>query len=137
MGRRKTRKKPVTTKKKVKRPLEQTFECPFCNVKECVTVQFVPEEKKALLSCSSCGVKYESKYKKIDQAIDIFYEWIDKASELQKEIQREQATERERDISKTIKRIVQEDTEIEPRLQPAIEEVYTIQEPQSSDEEET
>lgn len=78
MGKRKSRKKVVTKKKKVS-GLSSQFKCPFCEHDRCVECTIKNEIGRA--NCRMCGESYQTIATRLTQPIDVYCEWLDACTE--------------------------------------------------------
>lgn len=74
MGKRKTRKLRV---KKVVAKIENRFDCPICNHENVVQCKKDIKAHKGTAFCNVCHSNYGCKISDLDNAIDIYYSWID------------------------------------------------------------
>ncbi|EGF80287.1 hypothetical protein BATDEDRAFT_7246, partial [Batrachochytrium dendrobatidis JAM81] len=74
MGKRKSSKKPQA---KIKMVLDKEFSCLFCNHEKTVTCKMDMENKIGQLTCSACGVSFQSMVTKLSEPVDVFSDWID------------------------------------------------------------
>ena len=71
--------KKKSRKKIIKAPvpkLDTIFNCPLCGHKKSVTVHFDKKNNLGYLKCKNCKIEYESKIKRADAYIDVYYRWI-------------------------------------------------------------
>ena len=74
MGKRKSSKPPP---KKQKPKLDATFNCPFCNSMKTVTATLDMENQSGAVSCNVCNSSYRCDIAPLDEAIDVYSQWID------------------------------------------------------------
>ncbi|KAI8925844.1 transcription elongation factor Elf1 like-domain-containing protein [Entophlyctis helioformis] len=74
MGKRKSSRKPV---KKLKTTLDKEFSCLFCNHERTVTAKLDNEHKIGQLTCSACGVSFQTTITTLSEPIDLYSDWID------------------------------------------------------------
>ncbi|KAL7069019.1 hypothetical protein ACR3K2_05520 [Cryptosporidium serpentis] len=80
MGKRKGKK--VEIKKKPILKLDKEFNCPFCNNSKTVGVKMDHKGGLGHLSCRVCNVEYTTRINRLDEAVDVFSQWIDKCYEV-------------------------------------------------------
>lgn len=81
MGKRKrATKKPSTTKKQQK--LDTVFTCPICSHEKAVDCTIDRESGIGKVECRVCCVQFESSINKLEEAIDVYSNWIDALEEL-------------------------------------------------------
>ncbi|OII78119.1 hypothetical protein cand_035460 [Cryptosporidium andersoni] len=80
MGKRKAKK--VEIKKKPIPKLDREFNCPFCNNSKTVGVKMDHKGGLGHLSCRVCNVEYTTRINRLDEAVDVFSQWIDKCYEV-------------------------------------------------------
>ena len=93
--------KKKTRRKVIKAPipkLDTIFNCPLCGQKKTVAVTFDKKINIGYLRCKACKKSYESKIKRADTFIDIYYRWVnqlekDREKELEEEEQLEKSDE--------------------------------------------
>ena len=74
MGKRKKAKAPP---KKAKPKVSTVFSCPFCGGGDTCSVKLDREHKLGTITCSACQAKYTKEITPLDEAIDVYSEWID------------------------------------------------------------
>ena len=74
MGKRKSSKPPP---KKQKPKLDAAFSCPFCNSAKSVTAQLDFDNATGAVSCSVCNCTFRCDISPLDEAIDVYSQWID------------------------------------------------------------
>eukprot|EP00727_Mastigamoeba_balamuthi_P012030 m51a1_g745 putative elf1p (162) ;mRNA; r:511078-511694 len=81
MGKRKKARKPPP--RRVRAKLATMFDCPFCNHEGTVTFKLDKSSSTGTLHCNMCDVEYSTQVKDpLTEGIDVYYEWIDEATEL-------------------------------------------------------
>ncbi|KAK4534813.1 hypothetical protein CDCA_CDCA03G0838 [Cyanidium caldarium] len=83
MGKRKkSSKKPVT--KAIVPRLDTTFDCPFCHQLKSVsvTMQRSSVPMRGVLSCVTCGARYQCEIHALSEPVDVFSEWMDAIEEV-------------------------------------------------------
>lgn len=76
MGKRKSRKKPI---QKPKKPvLDRVFNCPFCGHEKTVDCTISKSKGIGSVSCRVCQASYTAEVTHLDEAVDVYAEWIDK-----------------------------------------------------------
>ena len=83
MGRRKSRKKPPSTKRKEGVP--KNFDCPFCNHEKSVECRIDKQRKLGIIVCTVCGADYKTTIDVLTEAVDVYSEWIDACEEAKNE----------------------------------------------------
>jgi len=74
MGKRKSSR----VKQKAPRPkLDTVFDCPFCNHKKTVEVNFEAGRTRANISCRVCAASWSNTVSALTEPIDLYSEWID------------------------------------------------------------
>ena len=74
MGRKKIKRKII----KFKQPkVPIIFDCPFCNLKNCVSIKINKKKGDYNINCCKCHIYYNSKSKNFIEPIDAYCEWID------------------------------------------------------------
>mmetsp|Transcript_4910 Transcript_4910/g.13198 ORF Transcript_4910/g.13198 Transcript_4910/m.13198 type:complete len:130 (-) Transcript_4910:671-1060(-) len=82
MGKRKKASKPPP---KAKRPtLEKVFDCPFCGHEQCVECDMKRAKGIGKVECRLCKEVYEKKISHLDDAIDVYSDWVDAIVEANK-----------------------------------------------------
>lgn len=82
MGKRKRATKPPPKKKSAK--LETIFNCPFCQHENCVYCEIDRGTGIGEVKCRICGVTHKSSVNKLEEAIDVYANWIDACDEANK-----------------------------------------------------
>ena len=67
---------------KVKPKLESAFNCPFCSHQKSVEVKINRRGAVANLACRVCSVDFQMRVQPLDQAVDVFSEWVDQCHSL-------------------------------------------------------
>mmetsp|Transcript_116944 Transcript_116944/g.203559 ORF Transcript_116944/g.203559 Transcript_116944/m.203559 type:complete len:138 (-) Transcript_116944:1359-1772(-) len=80
MGKRRARAKPVAKKKYT---LATTYNCPFCDHDGSVDVKMNHAKGHARLQCGLCGVNYQMSITSLDDPVDVYHAWLDKAANIQ------------------------------------------------------
>jgi len=68
----------------VKPKLDTQFDCPFCNSAKCIEVKMSRPEQLGQLKCRVCNVQYQTRINYLNEAVDVYSEWIDEAAERQR-----------------------------------------------------
>lgn len=74
MARKKSRK---TKNTKIVAKIDTRFDCPVCNHENVVQCRKDAKLNKGTAFCNVCQANYGCKTTEIDNAIDIYYSWID------------------------------------------------------------
>ena len=93
--------KKKSRRKIIKAPvpkLDTIFNCPLCGQKKTVAVNFDKKNNIGYLRCKACKKSYETKIKRADAFIDIYYKWVnqlekDREKQLEEEEQLEKSEE--------------------------------------------
>lgn len=75
MGKRKRATKPPPKKKAPK--LDTIFDCPYCGHEKTVDCVIDKSTSIGKVKCRICGVSHESVINKLEEAIDVYANWID------------------------------------------------------------
>ncbi|KAH9258809.1 hypothetical protein BASA81_002873 [Batrachochytrium salamandrivorans] len=67
--------------------LDKEFSCLFCNHEKTVTAKIDMENKIGQLTCSACGVSFQTMVTSLSEPVDVYSDWID-ACELANEGQK-------------------------------------------------
>jgi len=76
MGRRKSKRKPPPKRRAIQ-PLDQMFNCPFCNHEKSCEVKMDKSRNSALISCRVCSERFQTTINFLSEPIDVYNEWID------------------------------------------------------------
>ena len=57
--------------------MSTVFSCPFCGGGDTCSVKLDREHKLGTITCSACQAKYTKEITPLDEAIDVYSEWID------------------------------------------------------------
>ena len=76
MGKRKAKKKPPPKRKMIE-PLDQTFNCPFCNHEKSCEVKMVRESNTGMITCNVCLEDFQTTITYLSEPIDVYSDWID------------------------------------------------------------
>ncbi|CAG2101809.1 unnamed protein product [Medioppia subpectinata] len=76
MAKRKSKRKPVTTRKAIQ-PLDTLFNCPFCNHEKSCEVKMDRTRNSGRISCRICLEDFQSTINYLSEPIDVYSEWID------------------------------------------------------------
>ncbi|XP_030371940.1 transcription elongation factor 1 homolog [Scaptodrosophila lebanonensis] len=80
MGRRKSKRKPPPKRKAIM-PLEQQFNCPFCNHERSCEVKMDKTRNHARIACRMCEESFQVSINYLSEPIDVYNEWIDSCEE--------------------------------------------------------
>ena len=72
--------KKKSRRKIIKAPvpkLDTIFNCPKCGHKKTVAVTLNKKTNDGFLKCKACKIEYQTKFKRADAFIDIYYKWVD------------------------------------------------------------
>lgn len=83
MGRKKSKRKPMKTGKRIG-TLRTLFECPFCNHERSCDVKFDRKKQRAQVNCRVCSETYETNVNYLSEPIDVYNAWIDACEEANK-----------------------------------------------------
>lgn len=75
MGKRKRATKPAPKKKSAKLPT--VFDCPYCGHEKSVDCIIEKGSSIGRVKCRTCGVSYECVINKLEEAVDVYANWID------------------------------------------------------------
>ncbi|KAG9395183.1 Transcription elongation factor 1 [Carpediemonas membranifera] len=77
MGKRKTKAKVPTKRKKLTLP-KKTFDCPVCGTDKSVIVTIDRKNRIGSLRCTECSESFEKRINvHLEEAVDVFTEWAD------------------------------------------------------------
>lgn len=76
MGKRKSRKKPMT-RKKVVGTLETQFNCPFCNHEHSCEVKMDRTRNTGAIHCRVCLEDFQTSITYLSEPVDVYSDWID------------------------------------------------------------
>lgn len=76
MGRRRSKRKPPPKNKPVM-PLDQLFNCPFCNHEKSCDVKMDRQRNIATIRCQVCVEDYQTSINYLSEAVDVYSDWID------------------------------------------------------------
>lgn len=79
MGKRKRATKPPPKAKAAK--LDVIFDCPFCGHEKTVDCTIERDISVGKVECRVCGVKHSSTINKLEEAVDVYANWIDACEE--------------------------------------------------------
>ncbi|KAI3650648.1 hypothetical protein MP228_004129 [Amoeboaphelidium protococcarum] len=82
MGKRKSTRAPV---KRQKQTLDKTFTCLFCNHESAIAVRIVKDQQIGTVNCRMCGVNWSCKITPLDEAIDVYANWVDACEDAQQQ----------------------------------------------------
>ncbi|KAI3637441.1 hypothetical protein MIR68_004090 [Amoeboaphelidium protococcarum] len=82
MGKRKSTRAPV---KRQKQTLDKTFTCLFCNHESAIAVRIVKDQQIGTVNCRMCGVNWSCKITSLDEAIDVYANWVDACEDAQQQ----------------------------------------------------
>ncbi|KAI5791426.1 transcription elongation factor Elf1 like-domain-containing protein [Pyronema domesticum] len=81
MGKRKkSSRKPQGPKKR--EPLNNTFNCLFCNHEDSVTCKLDKKAGIGSLSCKVCAQAFQSNINYLSHAVDVYSDWVDACDEI-------------------------------------------------------
>jgi transcription elongation factor Elf1 len=69
--------KSAKPKVKPKRKLETTFNCPQCSHQKSVEIKLNRKGMVGILGCRVCGVDFQMRINSLNEAIDVYTEWLD------------------------------------------------------------
>jgi len=75
MGRRRSKRKPAP--KRRQDPLEQQFNCPFCNHERSCDVKMDRVRNCAYISCRVCLEEFQTTITYLSEPVDVYSDWID------------------------------------------------------------
>mmetsp|Transcript_55337 Transcript_55337/g.89476 ORF Transcript_55337/g.89476 Transcript_55337/m.89476 type:complete len:99 (+) Transcript_55337:89-385(+) len=78
MGRRRSRGQAAP---KPKPKLDSMFDCLFCQSLKAIEVKLIRLEKIGFLKCRVCGVNFQSAISYLNEAVDVYSDWVDATSE--------------------------------------------------------
>ena len=67
---------------KVKPKLDKAFNCPYCSHQKSVEVKIDRKGAIGSLACRVCNVDYQVRIQALDQAVDVYADWIDQVNML-------------------------------------------------------
>ncbi|VVC99785.1 transcription elongation factor 1 homolog [Leptidea sinapis] len=76
MGRRKSNRKPPPKRKAIE-PLDEQFNCPFCNHEKSCEVRIVRGKFSARVECRVCLEFFQTTTNVLSEPIDVYNEWVD------------------------------------------------------------
>jgi len=76
MGRRRSKRKPPPKVKPVM-PLDQLFNCPFCNHEKSCDVKMDRQRNIATIRCQVCVEDYQTSINYLSEPVDVYSDWID------------------------------------------------------------
>lgn len=76
MAKKKSKRKPVAARKAIE-PLEQQFDCPFCNHEKSCEVKMDRTRNTAKIQCRICLEEFSAPINYLTEPVDIYSEWID------------------------------------------------------------
>ncbi|XP_017782697.1 PREDICTED: transcription elongation factor 1 homolog [Nicrophorus vespilloides] len=76
MGRRKSKRQAPTRRKAIE-PLDQQFNCPFCNHEQSCEVKMDKGRNTAKISCRVCKEDFQTNINILYDPIDVYNDWID------------------------------------------------------------
>ncbi|KAK9879978.1 hypothetical protein WA026_008487 [Henosepilachna vigintioctopunctata] len=76
MGRRKSKRKPAAKRKAIE-PLEQEFNCPFCNHEKSCNVKMDKGRSIARITCRVCLEDFQTRINFLSDPLDVYNDWID------------------------------------------------------------
>ncbi|XP_030379946.1 transcription elongation factor 1 homolog [Scaptodrosophila lebanonensis] len=76
MGRRKSKRKPPPKRKNIE-PLDQQFNCPFCNHEKSCEVKMDKGRNTAKITCRVCLEDFQTGINFLSEPIDVYNDWID------------------------------------------------------------
>ncbi|CAH1375603.1 hypothetical protein MTP99_017015 [Tenebrio molitor] len=76
MGRRKSKRKPAP-KRKATEPLDQQFNCPFCNHEKSCDVKMDKGRNTARITCRVCLEDFQTTINFLSEPVDVYNDWID------------------------------------------------------------
>lgn len=76
MGRRKSKRKPPPKRKNIE-PLDQQFNCPFCNHEKSCEVKMDKSRNTARISCRVCMEDYQTTINFLSEPLDVYNDWVD------------------------------------------------------------
>uniref|UniRef100_T1H732 Transcription elongation factor 1 homolog n=1 Tax=Megaselia scalaris TaxID=36166 RepID=T1H732_MEGSC len=76
MGRRKSKRKPPAKRKAIM-PLDQQFNCPFCNHEKSCEVKMDKSRNTARITCRVCLEEFSCTINFLSEPIDVYNDWVD------------------------------------------------------------
>ncbi|KAF5284309.1 hypothetical protein FQA39_LY04602 [Lamprigera yunnana] len=76
MGRRKSKRKPPPKRKNIE-PLDQQFNCPFCNHEKSCDVKMDKGRNTARITCRVCLEDFQTTINFLSEPVDVYNDWID------------------------------------------------------------
>uniref|UniRef100_U5EZF0 Transcription elongation factor 1 homolog n=1 Tax=Corethrella appendiculata TaxID=1370023 RepID=U5EZF0_9DIPT len=76
MGRRKSKRKPPPKRKAIM-PLDQQFNCPFCNHEKSCEVKMDKSRNSARINCRVCLEDFQTTINFLSEPVDVYNDWVD------------------------------------------------------------